>query len=484
LTKRDLSGEDQVRFGKYLESAFLLDEINNVVAGQGAVDWETYSQVGRRGRQFRNLRKGGPEREVIWKAINRHPTGAFPFRWWTLIESNLDRLASEEPLIEVPFDHVFVDEAQDFTEYQLRFIGGLAVRPSRLVVAIDQAQSIRIGPSFSRPKFRRKWADKHELKGSYRLPVRVAEASRPLADSISKRHGSTGRKPDTVSPISRKAAVLGFRPIVINGDHPEDLDEVLRTYLRRVPDELAGTITVAQERGGRNGLAPRIEALVSEDWNVRGEWVESIKGQERSVVVWRSAALRGDPIGMAETIYTIATRTTSLLILQLDSETPSATQAVIGRLERERLLFWSPDARRRYDRFAALVGGDDDPLADMDVASAEPGSIRPSYEIFSVDESASAGVPIGKDSAVRVGRQSVWQEDDVVFVSEGKGSTPQGFKVGVFDEAFTAWVGSGMSMNAAGLARVSDSVRLRTLLRLFNKGTVRDSVESAEVASA
>lgn len=89
-----------------------------------------------------------------------------------------------------------------------------------------------------------------------------------------------------------------------------------------------------------------------------------IKGLERPCVLF-STKLDGSLTPGASTYewtYTILTRPTSVLILNLSTATNPEIKALIGRMRRDCLFFWDQKAEDQFDEFAKCVGGSNDPF--------------------------------------------------------------------------------------------------------------------------
>jgi hypothetical protein len=207
---------------------------------------------------------------------------------------------------------------------------------------------------------RRQWK-KHKLGGSYRLPLRVCEALEGLAMAFVDAHsGPSADELDLVLPESRKAAVIGPRPIVVAGGESleGDLRDVLDAY-RPLFDTGDRPLVSLAEAEFTTGQALR-NAAPWADVEVAG--MLRIKGLERSCVVFSDRSVIGGDESTPEWIYTALTRSTSVLVIVLWPDAADATKAVIGRLREDRLLFWTPEARSAFHAASSLVGTDEDPL--------------------------------------------------------------------------------------------------------------------------
>jgi len=119
---------------------FLITEWEQVVDGWQLDTWEAYRDVSRLGRKTR-LKE--PQRALLWSIFE---DVRYKLRSKQVITYSgmFNRLASHfEGSVRLPFDFVVVDEAQDVSIAQLRFLAALgASRPNKLFFAGDLGQRI------------------------------------------------------------------------------------------------------------------------------------------------------------------------------------------------------------------------------------------------------------------------------------------------------------------------------------------------------
>lgn len=253
-----------------------------------------------------------------------------------------------------PFSHVFVDEAQDFTPADFDLIAALVERPHHIVACCDEAQALHLGTSYRRPHVEGAIWRARPLRGSYRLPIRVCEAVRPLAERIAARRRSLAgagdaEDEDVVLPESVKSAVLGPRPIIVAGNE----DEVARA-LRSVLSSFAPLLRAAVSGDVVVCVAERDEWVMDRLANpppgmtVRRESMRAIKGLERPCVVLSTRVEVPHDESLDEWIYTVLTRTTALLVLALSERTSPELREVIAQLRPDRLMAWNEKAGRLF----------------------------------------------------------------------------------------------------------------------------------------
>ena len=81
--------------------------------------------------------------------------------------------------------------------------------------------------------------------------------------------------------------------------------------------------------------------------------MSKFKGFGTTLVVWSTGrSLRSDDTS-AEWIYTILSRTTGLLVIRIDAETPPDIARVISQRDSKRLMFWTRRAEEAFDAMSS-----------------------------------------------------------------------------------------------------------------------------------
>jgi hypothetical protein len=116
---------------------FLLDEWTHVVDAWDIRDGETYATVPRLGRK---TRVGGTQREALWSVMAAARAGleARGLTTWSPVWSRLAAAATDAP----PFDAAIIDESQDLSVAELRYLAALAAGGASLFFAGDIGQRI------------------------------------------------------------------------------------------------------------------------------------------------------------------------------------------------------------------------------------------------------------------------------------------------------------------------------------------------------
>jgi hypothetical protein len=126
--------------GASFSPLFLKSEWEDVVDAWQVKSWEEYSGVQRLGRK---TRVGPKQRESMWRIFERVRKGLAERKmvtWAGLFDRLGDNLLEAK---QKPFDHIVVDEAQDLSVAEARFLARLAAeRPDGLFFAGDLGQRI------------------------------------------------------------------------------------------------------------------------------------------------------------------------------------------------------------------------------------------------------------------------------------------------------------------------------------------------------
>jgi len=194
--------------GHKFSTHFLLTEWEQVVDAWQLETWEAYRDVMRLGRKTRLPEK---PRAVLWSIFHRVRSTLRARDLVTfsdLFTQLASRLAESKHL---PFDFAVVDESQDVSVAQLRFLAALtAGRPNRLFCAGDLGQRI-----FQQPfSWKSLGVDirgrSHTLRINYRTSHQIrTQADRLLAPELSDVDGNTEERSGTISVFN------GPKPIIM-----------------------------------------------------------------------------------------------------------------------------------------------------------------------------------------------------------------------------------------------------------------------------
>jgi len=210
--------------GQKFSLHFLMTEWEDVVDAWQLKTWEAYRDVARLGRKTRLLEK---QREILWAVLDRVRAGLEAPGLVT--QSDLfSRLASHFATVErPPFDFVVVDEAQDVSVAQLRFLAALgAGRPNSLFFAGDLGQRIFQQPFSWKALGVDVRGRSKTLRINYRTSHQIrAQADRLLGPELTDVDGNTEERRGTISVFN------GPDPVVRVLDAPDDEIETVSGWL-------------------------------------------------------------------------------------------------------------------------------------------------------------------------------------------------------------------------------------------------------------
>jgi hypothetical protein len=281
----------------------------------------------------------------VWSVIERAPQSTFTHRRIRLLEEATTGHINGE------FTDLFVDEAQDFLPADTECCYALREGNNPVFMVVDQAQALHTGSSYQTPgsPAGANWLS-IELFGSYRLPVAIANCVRPLAESIQQTHEEEGiSTADIGIPHSRKASVVGVRPIVVVGDEAElarSIHEIRSAYNGYLSAESeSDQITICEPD------LPLARAIGGLGDHAHATTVKKIKGLERGFVVWSTRTNLGNADESAESVYTISTRSSCILVIAVDpEETSNLSREILDKLDQEHLMFWNQESETWWDR--------------------------------------------------------------------------------------------------------------------------------------
>lgn len=208
---------------------FLRDEWRTIVDAWGIRDWETYSTVPRLGRK---TRIGGAQREKLWSIFERVRAALAERRLLTWSDLFHELAADLTNADRRPFTHAVVDEAQDLSVAELRFLAALAGdRPDGLFFAGDLGQRI-----FRQPfSWKALGVDVRGRSRTLRVNYRTSHQIRSRADVL---------LPKAIADVDGNEEARGGIVSVFNGPSPQI--EVLDgpdAEIERVADWLRGVGT-------------------------------------------------------------------------------------------------------------------------------------------------------------------------------------------------------------------------------------------------
>ncbi len=271
-TIRKLLQEANTMVGTKFSVTFLAAEWERVIDAWQLGSWEDYRDIARIGR-YRRLT--GSHRQALWPVFERVRSGLEERGLVTMAEvfgQLTSRLDQDKQLI---FDHVVVDEAQDVSVAQLRFLAALAGgRPNGLFFAGDLGQRI-----FQQPfSWKELGVDVRGRSQTLRINYRTShqiriQADRLLDSELSDVDGNVEDRKGTVSVFN------GPRPSIYAFDNEEmENREVSKWLTARVSENLSPSELSVFVRS-KDQLGRAVEAIKSTGM-AYAEVDECIEGQD------------------------------------------------------------------------------------------------------------------------------------------------------------------------------------------------------------
>lgn len=365
----------------HLSPDFLAAELELVLFGLEALDFDRYTDPKQTHRSGRKTRLSREQRERVWQALEAlyesesdflchiGLAGAQAKACMRLHGSDFDSVhfirrrirtyLHNEPQLGAGrqiglresyrgLTHVFVDEAQDMTRADLRLLAHTGPRPQRLFVAGDSAQALHTGGTSPRPQITGARWRRLALSGSYRLPSLVCKALTPLARQVVELQPVSGDAsgPHGVIPEMRRSAVPGPRPVVVNGERTDAMVRAMLT-MSRFAGGAGNEWTVVREYGPPDGTLDDLEAA-----GVLHKTVSllKVKGLEFPLLLFPTNTTPPKDETGAEWLYTALTRAASVMMIAVRRPTNDSVARALAVLDPDLLMFWDDDARIAWDQ--------------------------------------------------------------------------------------------------------------------------------------
>jgi mRNA-degrading endonuclease RelE of RelBE toxin-antitoxin system len=204
---RDLLNAEAKSIGVTQKQSFLWTEWNEVVDTWQIGTLQEYKSAPRLGRKSRLTET---VREVLWSLFSKVKEALLE-RTLVTMPSVYMTLASRLAMVNnVAFEHIVVDEAQDISPMQLRFLASLgAQRPNALFFAGDSGQRIFQQPFSWKSAGVEVRGRSKNLKINYRTSHQIrAQADRLLDPEVSDLDGNVEERKGTVSAFNGQAPLV------------------------------------------------------------------------------------------------------------------------------------------------------------------------------------------------------------------------------------------------------------------------------------
>lgn len=344
------------RHDSLLNPDFLKEEYYRVIYGlQVGIQGSKYNylSVSRKGR---GTALNETKRELVWQCLERYANHIYRNRVpHFVIRRQLFLSELEAGRVKHKFDYVVVDEFQDCTRADFEIFFHLLNNPNNLVIAGDLAQAVHLGKSANIDLLRKAIREDRELNtiswsyldGSYRLPFRICEAIKKISEHI---HLSFGENHAVRILSPYKGAPPGARPIIVMGKDELDVAKKIRLILQQYSLFELNDKCILEKDG-----------LLKYHLGIDSDTVLRLKGLEKQCVIWSTRAPLEHKQEKFEFVYTILTRTSSILIVALfeGQHSKNATQTIfkeaIGLLDKERIIFWDKETKEKFPSFCQQI---------------------------------------------------------------------------------------------------------------------------------
>lgn len=369
-----ISDSKPLKGSKWIGRDFLANELELVLYGMEAMDYDTYvdsSKLARRGRP----RLGRGQRALLWPYIIAYSNLRTPhnrylrrrMRAWRYNEQALnrgERIALQETFRDVT--HVFVDEVQDMTRADIRLLAHTLSNRKRLFVTGDSAQALHThGINPLRGIAHTRWRI-HRLYGSYRLPALMSSVLAEPARSILDDQVRRGADGEGGVPDLCRTAVPGPRPVVVSGDHADEIAQAMERMRCFVPEDIVPmdnqlTLTwhIVHEQGSSGKL---YDLLDRTDTRVRKCSMLTVKGLELPLVILPTDVRPPSGKSVPEWVYTALTRANGVLMIAVHPEDtlPSVAEVLrlldTDKLNTDKLMFWDQAAKDAWHEMLRGAG--------------------------------------------------------------------------------------------------------------------------------
>lgn len=331
-----------------LNSDFMFEEFQRVVYGLQYFKESDYMEGKRGGRGTALVKE---RRKIVWEVINKYLLNMKNENYYSFTSIRymfLKKLYPNKNNIE-KFDFIFVDEFQDCSKAEFEIFYNLIKDPNNLTVVGDLAQALQLGSSAHVPRnngdIRMRNFDYKRLNGSYRLPLRICECLRELSNEIYKKQNPKRDLEDedlSSKLLPYKGAPPGATPIIVYGRSLIDITRKLIDIFKKYKIYDIDKITVLEKDD-------ELKNSINRDINCEADSVLRIKGLEKTCVLWSTRMEIDFENEVEEFVYTILTRTSSILIIALSNKTLTYYKNVLKSFNNERIICWDEGSKNKYE---------------------------------------------------------------------------------------------------------------------------------------
>ena len=254
---------------------------------------------------------------------------------------------------------------QDCTRADYEIFYSLIENPNHIVFAGDIAQSINLGAAYHIPKADdQKNFKKIYLNGSFRLPFRISECIKPISQKIKEKMG------DDVAIINPyKGSPPGARPIVVIGKNLKETASKIKDIFDCYSIYGFEDVTIFEKDELLKTELIALEMKASTETTLR------MKGLEKPCVIWSVRTDVDTEKEVEEFVYTILTRTSSILIIVLSANIKEKYIPIMQLFDKDRLIFWDLVSKNKFLEICKsetlLEEEDNDNSEDIEIPEVE-----------------------------------------------------------------------------------------------------------------
>ena len=328
-----------------LNPEFIYEEYHRIFYGLSIKNEDDYLKIERKGRWIGLKRE---QRELIYKCIKKYEAHND--------RNNIDSIISRRKLFlnklitgnfNLKYDYIFVDEFQDCTKADYEIFYNMIKDVNNLTLAGDLAQAIHIGKSADIPRDEKMRRRKYFLlDGSYRLPHRISESIKNLSSVIVERW----RKNEATKEIAPvKNSPPGARPIIIYATSMDSMVQKVKAVLEVYFSYDIKKISILEKDNDFFSALSKIGVSCETDTILK------LKGLEKECILWSTRIDIDDENEAYEFVYTILTRTSSILIIALSDTTKIYYKKIINYLDQDKIILWDQQTKDKYKSFCEAV---------------------------------------------------------------------------------------------------------------------------------
>ena len=351
----EVTNEEKIKTDDYaniLNSDFLFEEYHRVIYGlqcrirDGEAQYLNLKREGRGNNP--SLQKNSYRRKLVWKCLERyakfiHKKDIQSFT--TRRQMFLYELTQKK--VDIKYDYIIVDEFQDCTNADFEIFFHLLKDPDHLIIAGDLAQAVHIGKAAKIPRDEQMARRRiFRLEGSYRLPVRISECIKDISIKISESFGGADGA-NIITPY--KGSPPGSRPIIVYGESLEIIATKIKAIFECYKIYDLKQITILEKDAALTTQLRKTGISTETDTILR------LKGLEKECILWSTRANIEFEKEVYEFVYTILTRTSSVLIIALFNDTVPLYKRIINHFRKDRIILWDSMTKQKYNEFCEQV---------------------------------------------------------------------------------------------------------------------------------